>query len=149
MRESSKRRKTRSSPIYPLSRCRSSLIEKEAMALVKGMTAGACVPNSGMYPCFRWLSYSDGFVSCKISAAITSPDVTLHSNRGKCTMRPRYCNQIADRVDGSGRHIIQRYAPGGLARHLPLLPLLHSNRVANVVRDFTTNVRYLSAMALQ
>jgi hypothetical protein len=23
---------------------------------------------------------------------------------------------------------MQRYAPGGLARHLPLLPLLHSNR---------------------
>ena len=81
MRESSKRRKTRSSPIYPLSRCRSSLIEKEAMALVKGMTAGACVPNSGMYPCFRWLSYSDGFVSCKISGAITSPEMRPRQNK--------------------------------------------------------------------
>jgi hypothetical protein len=48
---------------------------------------------------------------------------------------------------------MQHYAPAGLARHLPLLPLLHSNRgtnfVANVVRNLTTNVRYFSATTLQ
>ena len=48
---------------------------------------------------------------------------------------------------------MQRYAPGGPARDLPLLRLFafksRTNFVANVVRNLTTNVRYFSAMTLQ
>jgi hypothetical protein len=65
--------------------------------------------------------------------------VMLHSNRGKCFVASRYCTQIAEfrvylysnrRQSGleAMRHppsLSGRYTSGGLARQLPLSPLLH------------------------
>jgi hypothetical protein len=89
--------------------------------------------------------------------------VTLHSNRGKCTMRPRYCTQIAEfraRLYSNRGQSGWERTPHNAAlcprRPRPPSPIVatfafksRTKFVANVVRDLTTNVRYFSAMTLQ